>query len=250
MHHGLAKAALFLSVGLTPLLARKNILGYFYWVLVAVPALAMAGLPFSSGAIAKSALKISLVDLDGLVTLFTWTAVGTTLLMLRFLALLSRAVNDVQIERAVPKVQRYAYVLLVFLVLTVTYWIPQASLFIEKTVSINTILNAVWPLFVGMLFYFIIRLLLVNISLQQFVRFMESGITLPKRILGTCYFVLHPRRTFFINHFWGPRSILRRVDFEHHGSPVSRVFTYCLHPGVVFISVLMLVSLALVYRSV
>jgi formate hydrogenlyase subunit 3/multisubunit Na+/H+ antiporter MnhD subunit len=85
IHHAFAKAALFLSVGLVPGLGR----GAPFWTLgLAVPALALAGAPLTSGAMAKDALKRALGEVPWPVSvdlLLAAAAVGTTLLMARFL---------------------------------------------------------------------------------------------------------------------------------------------------------------------
>jgi formate hydrogenlyase subunit 3/multisubunit Na+/H+ antiporter MnhD subunit len=122
LHHAPAKAALFLSVGLVH--ARRR------WLLAvaALPALALAGAPLTSGAVAKSALKGALGDvpqpwpipIDALLSI---AAVGTTLLMARALALL--AVADAGDDRGVP---RYG-LLLPWLALTLgssvaAVWLP------------------------------------------------------------------------------------------------------------------------------
>lgn len=89
IHHALAKAALFLGVsavhGTRPV-----------WLLVAaaLPGLVLAGAPLTSGAMAKSALKSALGEVPppGVVPvdlLLTLAAVGTTLLMARYLSLLA-----------------------------------------------------------------------------------------------------------------------------------------------------------------
>lgn len=102
MHHGLAKGALFLSVGVADRLPARSSGEadgdrYRRWILVgaALPALALAGLPLTSGALAKSALKAGISDLGGLAyaaldPLLPITAFGTTLLMARFLVTLDQ----------------------------------------------------------------------------------------------------------------------------------------------------------------
>lgn len=92
-HHGLAKGALFLGVGVAQAVAA----GARRWVLggLALPALALAGAPLTSGAIAKHALKGSLAGLPdpwggSLALLLPLAAVGTTLLMARFLWVLAQ----------------------------------------------------------------------------------------------------------------------------------------------------------------
>jgi len=91
LHHGLAKGALFLGVGIVERNRSPWIMGG-----LAVPALALAGLPWTSGALAKQALKSPLYEVPqawaGTVeALLTLGAVGTTLLMARFLWRIYRA---------------------------------------------------------------------------------------------------------------------------------------------------------------
>ncbi len=88
MHHGLAKAALFLGAGLikTALSRRALVAGQI------LPALALAGAPFTSGALAKFSLKeVVGAAPDWLATPLGWllslAAAGTTLLMARLLCL-------------------------------------------------------------------------------------------------------------------------------------------------------------------
>jgi formate hydrogenlyase subunit 3/multisubunit Na+/H+ antiporter MnhD subunit len=91
IHHAFAKAALFLSVGLVPGVGR----GAWLWTAgLAIPALALAGAPLTSGAMAKDALKRALGDVPWPVPvdlLLSAAAVGTTLLMARFLVTLRTA---------------------------------------------------------------------------------------------------------------------------------------------------------------
>jgi formate hydrogenlyase subunit 3/multisubunit Na+/H+ antiporter MnhD subunit len=88
LHHAPAKAALFLGVGLVRGRDRP-------WMLAvaALPALALAGAPLTSGAVAKAALKTGLGELPlawrvPVDLLLAIAAVGTTLLMARYLAAL------------------------------------------------------------------------------------------------------------------------------------------------------------------
>jgi formate hydrogenlyase subunit 3/multisubunit Na+/H+ antiporter MnhD subunit len=82
LHHGLAKGALFMGVGvaaasgeraLRPVIAILTLLG-----------LAIAGLPLTGGALSKLAIKDPLTG-GGALLLVTLSAVGTALLMIRFL---------------------------------------------------------------------------------------------------------------------------------------------------------------------
>lgn len=87
VHHAMAKSALFLGVGVA------KVHGGRAWVLagMALPAMALAGVPFTSGMAAKLQLKSALAGLpwDGLVGLLAVAAVGTALLMARLLLLLA-----------------------------------------------------------------------------------------------------------------------------------------------------------------
>lgn len=93
LHHGLAKGSLFLGTGLAGPMAHP-LANRLLWLVLALPALSLAGLMFS-GAAAKNALK-SVIDAAGPVAAW-WTvlpmllgvaAIGTTLLMARWLHLL------------------------------------------------------------------------------------------------------------------------------------------------------------------
>ena len=90
VHHGLAKGCLFLSTGMS-LPARRG--GrWAMWLFIALPGFSLAGLPFTSGAVAKLAMKDVLQpgDLDFfmahyLPVLMTTGAIATLLLVWRFL---------------------------------------------------------------------------------------------------------------------------------------------------------------------
>ncbi|PXX93723.1 NADH-ubiquinone oxidoreductase [Marinobacter vulgaris] len=90
LHHGLAKGSLFLSAGVSlPAGAARRAA---VWLLITVPGLSLAGLPFTSGALAKLAMKESLLEeqlefaLAGYLSpLMTAGAVATLLLVLRYL---------------------------------------------------------------------------------------------------------------------------------------------------------------------
>ena len=87
-HHGLAKGALFLGIGVVAASGKAAL----RWVMpvVALMALSIAGLPLTGGALAKIAIKDPLGDgVAG--TLVTVSAVTTALLMLRFVWLQATA---------------------------------------------------------------------------------------------------------------------------------------------------------------
>nr|WP_274600132.1 proton-conducting transporter membrane subunit [Halorhodospira abdelmalekii] len=84
VHHGLAKGALFLSCAFA---GRRSA-----WRYALLPALALAGAPLSSGAVAKAGLKEvgEAAALEALVLSLSFASLLTTLLMARLLWLLYR----------------------------------------------------------------------------------------------------------------------------------------------------------------
>jgi formate hydrogenlyase subunit 3/multisubunit Na+/H+ antiporter MnhD subunit len=122
VQHGFAKAALFAGLGVVE--AGRSRLA---WILLLVPALALAGVPFTSGALAKAALKEGLPAMPG-----AWpailgiglplAAVGTTLLMARLLVLTRPAAG----EEAPADGRWLGYGALLLAVLTVGWWLPGA----------------------------------------------------------------------------------------------------------------------------
>lgn len=93
LHHGLAKGALFMGVALRG--------GVLYWSGMLLAALALAGAPFTSGALAKVAVKAGL-GAGWLPMALSVAATGTTLLLGRLLLLLrtSPAVVGGGLQRA------------------------------------------------------------------------------------------------------------------------------------------------------
>ncbi len=89
VHHGLAKGALFLGAGMASHLRLNRV----QWVLLALPALALAGLPLTSGSAVKLIFKEALEDSYGpwLVFLLSLGSVGTALLMIRAFWLMRRS---------------------------------------------------------------------------------------------------------------------------------------------------------------
>lgn len=90
LHHGLAKGSLFLSAGM--LLPAGRVGRATLWLLIALPGLSLAGLPYTSGALAKLAMKEGLSEdklefalASYLPPLMAVGAVATLLLVMRYL---------------------------------------------------------------------------------------------------------------------------------------------------------------------
>jgi formate hydrogenlyase subunit 3/multisubunit Na+/H+ antiporter MnhD subunit len=160
VHHGFAKGALFLSVGFTSN-RTKN-----YWIRVfltggtGLAALALAGAPFTSGMIAKTALKSTVNLLEGpwsewLNFLLPFAAVGTSLLMIRFLRLIqpgNSKYNHLSAGLWLP------WMFVVILVILAVWYLAEARLAVSKALNPKTLWVAAWPvgLSIGLysIFYF------------------------------------------------------------------------------------------------
>ncbi|CAN5757094.1 hypothetical protein BH23GEM9_BH23GEM9_32420 [soil metagenome] len=151
IHHALAKAALFLAVGLVPVDAYR---GRWWLVAAALPALALAGAPLTSGAMAKDALKTALGDLPAPWTaridlVLTAAAVGTTLLMARYLASLLQ--TQPRPDRLDPR-RAAPWLLLVLLSAVAAVWLPRALAPLGElppAVQPHYIVATLWPVLLG-----------------------------------------------------------------------------------------------------
>jgi len=157
LHHGLAKAALFLSVAVRAALPR--------WLLAggsALAGLALAGAPLTSGYVAKLQAKDVVAALPPViaerVTLaLTLGAVATTLLMARFLQVLLRddgpatAAAGQGRRAAFPSMPVVAWSGLLIGVVLATVTLPSwlADAWVAPSVSMGAVLTATWPLILG-----------------------------------------------------------------------------------------------------
>lgn len=105
LHHGLAKGSLFLAAGLS--LPRSPAGRALLWLGIALPGLSLAGLPFTSGAVSKLAMKhglapetLTFTGAGYLAPLMTAGAVATLLLVLRTLWTLRETMAVGRIPRA------------------------------------------------------------------------------------------------------------------------------------------------------
>ncbi len=163
VHHALTKSALFLSVGFTPQLSPNSSTRWLLWSTIVMLALAMVGLPLTGGILAKSALKNSASELGWFTQLLPITAIGTTLLMLRFIDLMQRAGRESTVTTtmmttaAVINPRFFAYGTLVLLAMGTVYIIPQAKLFTADVFSDHALWGSFWPVSIGILIYLIGR---------------------------------------------------------------------------------------------
>jgi len=148
VHHGLAKGALFLSVGLLTGGGR------YARAVLAVAALlgaGMAGLPFTGGALAKLAVKGPLGE-GAAALVASLSAIGTMLLVLRFLFLARRALPPPGDVAPVP-VRMTAAFALVALAAWVVPWVLFPTLSSQALGYASQARNlwaAAWPILVGL----------------------------------------------------------------------------------------------------
>jgi len=159
LHHSLTKGCLFLSVGIAAGTAGNSWWSRFVNAGLVIPALAMVGAPLTIGAVAKSGLKYSLTEMPptwiGIIEyLFPMVAIGTTLLMARFLYLIWPRVSVDRIQNS--RWSQFAWVILLGIVISATWMIPRLPAeisgvgasgadLLEQTLSWSNL----WPLLVG-----------------------------------------------------------------------------------------------------
>jgi multicomponent Na+:H+ antiporter subunit D len=151
MHHGFAKATLFLCVGLSSELKPGNKLAPYLWLLIIIPAVSLIGLPLSSGAFAKAALKEATSSWSLFATLLTISAIGTSLLMCRFAELMKQQAASTT-ESSAP---RWGLILPTALsaLMCIGYFYTRQSFEFNNYQSIISILSwsAIWPALAGAL---------------------------------------------------------------------------------------------------
>lgn len=153
LHHALAKASLFLGVGVAqhtgPSMTGRRLAGAG----LVLPALALAGVPLTSGAAAKSALKDGLaaapLAADAIGALLSAASVGTTVLMCH---VLGRAWPRAGRERGLPATAWMAWMALVGATAAAAWLAPLLELLSPTTagpVFAPDVWDAVWPAVAG-----------------------------------------------------------------------------------------------------
>jgi len=147
LHHGLNKIALFLAAG--------GAVGMSRWraVLFALPALALAGAPLSSGAALKTAMKAALTEagLAGWALPLTLTSVTTLLLMLHAFRLAR------QERQSTPGVHPAWWLAVASGMLVPLLWLGQTGG--APSIAPPALWDASWPLLTGALLWSVWRYL-------------------------------------------------------------------------------------------
>ncbi len=152
-HHGFSKGALFLATGVHPL-------GPGSWALLLVPALAICGLPLTSGGAAKGELKhlLSAGDFAHWSLAFKLGTLATTLLLLRALWLIRE--SDCEADRRFrerPALLSWALLCLAPLALP---WVwPAGRELLYASFSWSTTWELVWPMAAAMAIAYLARIM-------------------------------------------------------------------------------------------
>lgn len=153
IHHGFAKGALFLTADLMKTHhlpdTRKR-----WWMaaLIALPALALSGLPATSGAAAKGLLK-GLLDTPELSAWVLWLQLGalaTTLLLGRVLCLFYRDQKNAPVA-TIPRLQMWPWALLCVMALGCAWIWPAMRTPLLYGLQPDSVFDAAWPMAVGIL---------------------------------------------------------------------------------------------------
>ncbi len=143
-HHSLAKGALFYGIGLSE---QGTTAGHRLWKFgLLLPALSLGGLPLTSGAVAKMALKSTVHTFPPglqiwLEFLLPLAAVATTLLMIRYLSLVWSHDRQPEQKSSIP----WSWiVMLLTMTLFIWFW-PLADGSASASLEPGMLWNALWP---------------------------------------------------------------------------------------------------------
>ncbi len=155
VHHSLAKSSLFFACDLVK--HQERSLSRLQLATILLPALALAGLPFTSGAIAKTAFKELAVGLgepwyDLSVYFLPVTAMGTTMLMLHFMGVLKCCRGSIHSGRTVS---RMIFAVSFIAVLLVLWLWPAARNSASHSLTGMKLLQGLWPVAGGTILFLI-----------------------------------------------------------------------------------------------
>ncbi|WP_291320181.1 proton-conducting transporter membrane subunit [Desulfonatronospira sp.] len=156
MHHGLAKAALFIGVGATKYARGQGAVTFLLLAALALPALALAGAPFTSGIQVKYLMKDlaamgPLHSVSGI--LLPLSSLGTALVMAHFLY---RILNEMKsAENACPRDQSLVWLIMVAASAGLPFIAVQAFEVLPAAWQADAgfIWGGLWPVLLGIVIY-------------------------------------------------------------------------------------------------
>jgi formate hydrogenlyase subunit 3/multisubunit Na+/H+ antiporter MnhD subunit len=158
LHHSLAKGSLFLGVGVAGAASGVRWMRRTVLVGLSVAALAMAGAPLTSGALAKTALKDSIHTAESpfVDVLLPITSIATTLLMVRFILL----VREQFISHDSPAPFRpwlwIPWIVLVLMIGIISWalpWYVDLEIADPTVVTLAKVWSGIWPVLVGLVLF-------------------------------------------------------------------------------------------------
>jgi formate hydrogenlyase subunit 3/multisubunit Na+/H+ antiporter MnhD subunit len=155
VHHMLAKGGLFLGVGIIAATGAARLRPVL--ALTAVLAISLGGLPLTSGALAKLASK-PLFGYGLIYGLVTLAAVGSTVLMLHFLALVSQK-HAADPQATPPRAQMMPWLVVAGASLTIP-WLLFPGLSgntIRSALEVSSLWKSAWPVGLGVLLALALR---------------------------------------------------------------------------------------------
>lgn len=151
LHHGLAKGTLFLGVGILSVCAGKQ--WQRAWMALWLPAMALAGAPFTSGMVAKSLLKVQAIHAPEFWSmlfqfLLPCSAIATALLLGKFLLLLIQTRHSKKLTMPAAKPMLVPWLILLLSVATLPWWpyVSQTGLW-----SRAILFSSLWPVVLALL---------------------------------------------------------------------------------------------------
>lgn len=187
VHHGLAKGALFLGAGLT----STYQLARWQFAFLFIPALALAGMPLTSGAVVKTLLKDGIDSslFNTYLPLLSFASLATALLVFRALSCMWRDQQQAGL-RPVKKPQVYSCIFISLMpVLIPLSWPLMYESFIDSF-SLSSVWKLLWPIGVAAI-----------IALLTFIK--------PLRLPNMSYDIgryLSLRLKFWLNHLQTPEG--------------------------------------------
>ncbi len=174
VHHGLAKGSLFF--GLYRISDPSGKISQLRIAGLLLPALALAGFPLTSGAIAKTGFKELAAGAgapwqQSLEIFFPMASIGTTLLVLHFIRLLARAESEENFDQG----SRLTWLISLAGVATGTWLLPLAAQFASHSLEPAKLWQSLWPVMVG---------ISIAVPLDKIMGRRQSMYTLPAADLG------------------------------------------------------------------
>ncbi|MDH5216026.1 MAG: complex I subunit 5 family protein, partial [Gammaproteobacteria bacterium] len=253
LHHAFAKGTLFLGVGVAAASGKDTVQRWLVGSGLSFAAMALAGLPMTSGAIAKSALSSLSGYLwpDGISLMLSMLAIGTTLLMARFLYLVwPRGKHESPIAAGLWIPWTFA---LLAVALCTLLW-PRNHSPAPHTLSVAAIWHALWPGVTG-----------ATIALAVLWRNRKSPIRLPLRIPAGDILWLMSRLSIAIGQVWSvlvnhlrhfigrlqscANRAYRRIAALDPAGYAEATFHHWTVSGLAFICLLLAVFLALGFAA-